>query len=212
VDWLVSGHERVCVPDRLLGPQTPQPAALGDPLRLDDLLGREGRAAKGAELSLPHQVAEHPQRLLDIGRVVGAVDLVQVDPVGPQPRQAVLDRLEDPAPRVAAAVGAFAHREVDLGGEHDVVTSTPQRLADDLLGLARGVHIGGVDEVDPLVEGRVDDADTVVVVGVAGGTEHHGAQAVDAHLDAGAAEGAVAHGRAPWSVQGGIGGSRCLAP
>jgi hypothetical protein len=61
--------------------------------------------------------------------------LVEVDPVGPQPLQAFLDRLEDPAPRVATAVGALTHREVDLGGEHDVVTPTPQRLSHDLLGL-----------------------------------------------------------------------------
>jgi hypothetical protein len=137
--------------------------------------------------------------------MVGAMDLVQVDPVGPQARQARLDRTEDPAPRVATAVGAVTHREVDLGGEHDVVTPALQRPSHNVLGLARGVHVGGVDEVDPLVERGANDAGTVVVVGVADGTEHHRAQAVDAHLDAGAAKGAVAHGRAPWSVQWGIG-------
>ena len=42
-----------------------------------------------------------------------------------------------------------------------------ERLADDLLGFAVGV--GGVDEVDPGVQRLVDDADRVVVVGVADG-------------------------------------------
>jgi hypothetical protein len=59
-----------------------------------------------------------------------------------------------------------------------------------------GVHVGGVDEVDPLIEGGVDDPDALVVVGVAEGAEHHGPQAVGAHLDTGTAQGAVAHGHA----------------
>jgi hypothetical protein len=57
---------------------------------------------------------------------------------------------------------------MDLGGEDDVVApAAGQRLADDLLGLALGVDVGGVDEVDPGVQGPVDDPDALVVVGVA---------------------------------------------
>jgi hypothetical protein len=41
-----------------------------------------------------------------------------------------------------------------------------QRLAHDLLGLAEGVDVGRVDEVDAGVERRVDDADRLVVVGL----------------------------------------------
>ena len=68
-------------------------------------------------------------------------------------------------------------------GTKNLVASTTssrrpfERLADDLLGLAGGVDVGGVDEVDPGVERRVDDADRVVVVGVAPGAEHHRAEA-----------------------------------
>jgi 2-dehydropantoate 2-reductase len=85
---------------------------------------------------------------------------------------------------------------VHLRGEHHVVPAGAQRLAHDLLGLSRGVHVRGIHEVDALVEGGVDDADRVVVVRVADGAEHHGPEAVDAHFDAGAAEGAVADGNA----------------
>jgi hypothetical protein len=87
---------------------------------------------------------------------------------------------------------------VHLGGQHDLVAAALQRLADDLLGLAAqpAVRVGGVDEVDPLIEGGVDDLDAVVMVGVAVGAEHHGPQAVGAHLDAGPAEGSVVHGHA----------------
>ena len=68
-----------------------------------------------------------------------------------------------------------------------------QRLADDLLRLAARVDVGGVDEVDPRVERVVDDADRLVVVGVAPGPEHHRAEAERADADARAAELALLH-------------------
>jgi hypothetical protein len=69
----------------------------------------------------------------------------------------------------------------------------PNRLADDLLGLAGGVDVGAVDEVDAGLESAVDDADRVVVVGVAPSAEHHRAEAELRDLDAGASERAVVH-------------------
>ena len=117
---------------------------------------------------------------------LGAVDLVEVDPVGAEAAQAVLDLADDPAPRVAELVGVVAHRAVDLGREdHVVAAAAGERLADDLLGLAARVDVGGVDEVDPRVERAVDDRDRLVVVGLAPGAEHHGAEAERADLDAG---------------------------
>ena len=57
-------------------------------------------------------------------------------------------------------------REVELGGkEEEDEAEKGERLADDLLGYTGHVHIGGVDEVDPGVERRVDDADRLVVIG-----------------------------------------------
>ena len=49
-------------------------------------------------------------------------------------------------------VRIVAHRVVHLTGEHDVVAPALECLADDLLGFALGVHVGGVDEVDPRVQ------------------------------------------------------------
>src|SRR4051812_49461113 len=81
-----------------------------------------------------------------------------------------------------------------LGGEDDVVPpSAGQRLADDLLGLALRVDVGGVDEVDAGVESGVDDPDRVVVVVIAPLAEHHRAEAERADLDAGATERAHLH-------------------
>ena len=64
------------------------------------------------------------------------VDLVEIDVVGLQAAQRVLDRADDPAPRIALLVRVLAHRAVDFGGQHDVVATALERLADDLLGLA----------------------------------------------------------------------------
>jgi len=105
------------------------------------------------------------------------VHLVEVDPLGPQPPQRVLDLGDDPPARDTAAVGVLAHRTPELRGQHDVVAAASERLPNDLLRLAGGVDVGGVDEIDPGVERAVDDADRVVVVGVPPGAEHHRAEA-----------------------------------
>jgi hypothetical protein len=75
---------------------------------------------------------------------------------------------------------------VDLGGQdHVVAAPAGQRLADDLLGLAARVDVGGVDEVDAGVERAVDDLDRPIVVGLAPGAEHHRAEAEGADLHPG---------------------------
>ena len=76
---------------RLLADEALAAAALGGPLRLDDRLGGEGRAADVADLALADEVGEGAERLVDVGVRLGAVDLVEVDPVGAQAPQAVLD-------------------------------------------------------------------------------------------------------------------------
>jgi hypothetical protein len=42
-------------------------ATLRHPLRFDDLVGREGRAAEVADLPDPHQIGQGAQRLVDVG-------------------------------------------------------------------------------------------------------------------------------------------------
>jgi hypothetical protein len=77
------------------------------------------------------------------------VDLVEVDVVGPQPAQRVVDAGQDVFAGEPAVVGARAHREEDLGGQH-VVVAAAERLGEqpsgDLLGQAVRVGVGGVEE------------------------------------------------------------------
>jgi len=105
------------------------------------------------------------------------VDLVEVDPPGTEPPERVLDLLDDPSARVAAVVGVGAHWHRHLCCQHHVVATVREGLADDLLRFAGRIDVGGVDEVDAGIQGAVDDADAVVVVGVAPGAEHHRAEA-----------------------------------
>lgn len=129
-----------------------------------------------------------------IGPRVPAVHLVEIEPVGLQALERGLDLLHDPASRVARLIGILAHRAVELRREHDVLAPpAAQGLADDLLGLPARVHVVGVDEVDPGIQCTVDDADARVVVGLAPGAEHHGAEAERTHADAGTTEGSLIH-------------------
>jgi hypothetical protein len=94
------------------------------------------------------------------------VDLVAVDPIGVQAPEGVLDAADDAPPGGASAAWVVARLEADLRREHDVVPPAPgERLTDDLLGLAGGVDIGGVDEVDACVQGGVDDPDRLAAAG-----------------------------------------------
>jgi hypothetical protein len=83
---------------------------------------------------------------------------------------------------------------VELRGEDDVVTAAAgERLANDLLRFALAVHVRGVDEVHPGVQGAMDDPDRVLVVRIPPRPVHHGAEAELADRHARAAEVAMLH-------------------
>jgi hypothetical protein len=153
-----------------------------------------------ADLAGRDEVVERPDRLVDRDRRVGAVRLVDVDVVDAESAQAVVDRPHDPASRVAAAALHAIDRVVELGAQHDVVASTGDRLTDDRLVLAVGIHVGGVDQVDAGVERPVDDAETRITIAVAPRPKHHGAQPQPADKQSGSAERARLH--RPTSTRG----------
>ena len=179
---------------RLLRAETGKTALLCHPLGLDDFGGGKGRRADGADLAGPHQVGQGRKSLLDVGIRRRSVNLVEVDMICLEAPEGALDRLHDPAPRIALHVWIVAHGTVNLGRDHDIVPPSLERLAEDHLGFAGAVAIGRVDEIDAGIERLVDHAGTVVMVGIAHGPEHHGAEAIGTDLDAGPAEGAVLHG------------------
>jgi hypothetical protein len=93
------------------------------------------------------------------------MDLVQVNVVGAQAREAGIDGVENGFARQAATVWRLTHGSMYLGGEHDLFAAREvlQGAADDLLGSAVGIHIGGVEEIDAELECLNDDGPTLLL-------------------------------------------------
>ena len=87
---------------RLLGSEALEVAGVRGPLCLDDLARRVGGGADVADLALVDEVGQRAEGFLNVGFGVRSVDLVEVDPVGPEPLERVLDLGDDPAARAAA--------------------------------------------------------------------------------------------------------------
>jgi hypothetical protein len=133
---------------RLLADEPLATPALGHQLSLHDLRGGKRRGPETAHLAGVDQVAQRAERLIDIGVGLRAMDLVEVDPVGVEPSQTVLDLLDEPAARVGELVRVIAHRSVDLGREnHVLAAAAAQRLRDDLLRFAARVDVRRVGRV-----------------------------------------------------------------
>ena len=62
-------------------------APFGDPPGLDDAGGGGLRGPDRADLAAADQVGQRGEGLLDVGAGIGAVQLVEVDVVGPQATQ-----------------------------------------------------------------------------------------------------------------------------
>src|SRR6185295_14267660 len=149
----------------------------------------------GAHLALLDQALHRADRVLDRHGGVDTVLVVEVDDVDAQALQARLARLHDV---LGLAVHALLALRVlglaELGGDDHALAAALQRLAEQRLVVAPAVHVRGVGEIDALVERVVDDADRLVVAGVAIDARHgHEAQAEGGYLDAALAERARFH-------------------
>ncbi|MGX1224141.1 hypothetical protein RKD42_005400 [Streptomyces ambofaciens] len=177
----------------LLGDVPAEAVLAGGPLGLDDAVGGVGRGAEVPDLPGALQIGERGQGLLVTCLRVPAVDLVEVHVVDAEAAQAVVQLGDQPATRGALVVGLVAHRHACLRGQHDVVPAPGDRLADHLLRLAAAVHVGGVDQVDPRLQGGVDEGGGLLLGGAPDAAEVHGAERERADLHTGAAQGAVLH-------------------
>lgn len=90
------------------------------------------------------------------------MQLVEVEVVHAEPPRA---RLTGTAHVVRArARGAVRHAPTELGCHDRLVPALPQRATQRLLRGAAAVDIGGVEQVDALIEGGVHDLDAAVSV------------------------------------------------
>ena len=111
-----------------------------------------------------------------------------------------VDGVEEVLPRQAPVVGAVAHGEVGLGGHDDLVAAgqVAHGPAQDLLARPARVHVGGVEEVDAVVEGLAHELPAGLLgqdpVPPARRAVGHHAEAEARDLQAGTSERDVFHG------------------
>ena len=110
-----------------------------------------------ADLALLLQLGERAELVGERDLGVDAVQLDQVDPVDPE----VAQRSSTCCLRYAGRPTAVhspgpVPGEAGLGGDDQVVGVGVQRLGDDLLADDRAVGVGGVDEVDALLDGGAE--------------------------------------------------------
>jgi hypothetical protein len=121
-----------------------------------------------ADQSLVAQLVENSSDDIGLRRWKdGNVELVQVDVVGAESSERILTCLPDVrrghVPPDDAPV-VFVDDSTELRSENNAVAAIVCRKAKHLLSVAGSVHVGHVEEVDALVDRRVDRADRLVVV------------------------------------------------
>ena len=164
---------------RLLGTEPLAAPALGGPLGLDDLGSGERwrRRRRGSCPRGPGQTARPESRRRrwpdrDDAPDRGRSSRCPAAAASPRPPRVIHRR------DVPRWLGSPPNGRPTFVARTTFVTPPPgERLAHDLLRLAAGVDVGGVDDIDPGVQSAVDDLDARVVIGVASVPEHHRAQA-----------------------------------
>jgi len=173
---------------------------VGDHDHLRELVGGHGRAADVAHLARLNDLVERVHRLLDRRVRIEAMELVDVDVIGLQALQLLVDRGQQMLAAGADVVLRRALADADLGRDHEVLAPRHlhERGAHDLLGAAGVVVVGGVEEGDADVEralevgrglGLVELAPAAAALGTPGIT----AQADAAHDQARTAQRSILH-------------------
>ena len=121
------------------------------------------------------------------------IEIDHLDAEALQARLACAHHVLRAAIDVLLAIGGLHLAE--LRRHHHALAPAAQRFTEQLLVVPPAIHIGGVEEVDALVERIVDDADRLFVVRVAIDAGHrHQAETNRRNLDAAIAERAHFHG------------------
>ena len=138
-----------------------------------------------------------PTVVLDRGVGVDAVLVVEVDVLDTEAPQGALAGLPDiGGAAVDGAPRGRADVELDpeLGSQEDLLAAVGDRAADELLVGVGAVHVGGVQEVAPQLQGALDRGDRLAFVGGAVEGRHaHAAQADLRDLRAVGPESALVH-------------------
>jgi hypothetical protein len=132
---------------------------------------------------------------------------VDVDPIGAEVLQAFVDRPQDVTTRQSGLRHGRAGTKADLRRDHNFIATRLERLAEQSLGLAVGVGVGGIEEVHAGIERTADQlvrdlrADLVDGCDVlVAGSKGHRAEREARDDQTGVAERGVPHDWAPGEV------------
>ena len=128
-------------------------------MRLAQRRGGDLRQADRPDLPLVHQIRQRPDAVRDRHVRILAVQVIQIDHVGLQARQAVIAhapqcvraRVDRPPARLVAEHPALA-------GQHDIGAMRLEDGAEELLVGAESIEGGGVEHRDAALERRAQDA------------------------------------------------------
>ena len=157
-----------------------------------DLLGGPLAEADGADFAGVDGAVEGGEGFFERRFLVVAVALVEVDDVDAEALERAVELFFD-LRGGEAVIGFVADGEVEFGGDQVAVAGmTAEGFAEDALGFARAVLVGGVEEGDAVVEGGVNAADGLVA-GDAAGDGEPGAETQFGDLKWTIAEAAILH-------------------
>ena len=106
-----------------------------------------------AHFALTYDILERLDGFLDWRDGVDLVHQVHVDVVGAKAGEAAIHGLEDVTSRETGLDERRPHAIADLRRDHDFLALRSDRLAENALGLAAGVDVCRVEEVDAGVDG-----------------------------------------------------------
>ena len=154
-----------------------------DTTELFHLFDREIAHPDGADLSLDEQCEHRLGGFLHRHQGIGPVDLVDVDVIGAQPPQRILDLAQDARAAGIAEHAAMLPFKSGLGGDDDARAQAAlgDCLADDLLGTAEAVDRSRIDDIDAMLERRPDGGNRG---GFVGSAPHPSADGPGAERDA----------------------------
>ena len=189
----------------LLGDQTQEVPRPGGLVRLGDVPPGEVAAPHVQDLAGLHEDLDRLPDLLPGGLAVDVVELVEVDVIGLQAPEALVARATDVQGGQTRLVRPLAHRREHLRREHDLLATTAtlrEPPSDDLLRdafaapavLAPAVHVGRIEEVDPVLDRTVHDAERLGFLRAGQiPAEVHRAETQRTHLHSGSSEVYVLH-------------------
>src|ERR1700682_3925632 len=118
-------------------------------------------------LAFLDQVAQSSDRLFDRSGWIDPVLIVEVDVIGADALERAFDR--DPDVLWVAvnckSITVAVRDQSELRRQNDITTTPRERAAHELFVRVRPVDLSGVDEIDAKVEGSVDGADGLRVIG-----------------------------------------------